>query len=247
VIERAFEAVLFDLDDTLHDDTRTYREATRAVAATVARERGVDATALCDAYVEQAETFWAGLDERHLGMDLAALRARMWSGALATVGIRDAALAERSAIDYNRHRTGGLQLFPGVLSLLERLRAAGRRLALLTNGFAETHREKIALLRLERAFDAVLIADEVGMIKPDPRMFLRACEQVGSAPHASVMVGDRYDRDISGAAEAGLATIWVNPAGLGVPAGARQPDAIVPSFAGVERALARTLAPTGSR
>jgi HAD superfamily hydrolase (TIGR01549 family) len=196
---------------------------------------------LYDAYNRIAEGFWTELTPEQLGIPLSGLRAKFWGQALSEVRIADEALAQRAATDYNRYRAEGLRLFPGVLPLLEGLRKAGRRTALITNGFAETHREKIALLRLERAFDAVILADEVGMVKPDPRIFVHACELVDASPDHSVMVGDRYDRDIAGAAEAGLATIWLNLHGAPVPAGNRMPDAVVPSFDAVCDLLSASL------
>jgi len=57
------------------------------------------------------------------------------------------------------------------------------------------------------------------------------------APEAAAMVGDRYERDVSGAAEAGLLTIWLNARGETVPAGKPAPDATVAGFAEVEGAL----------
>ena len=137
---------------------------------------------------------------------------------------------------YGTYRDGLLRPFPGAVDLLARLRAAGRKTALITNGFAETHREKVALLGLEGSFDTVVFADQAGLIKPDPRIFLHACEQIGVAPSDGVMVGDRYERDVRGAAEAGLATVWLNPAGDPVPAGGPEPDAIVASFDEVAKA-----------
>jgi putative hydrolase of the HAD superfamily len=242
VIDRRYEAVLFDLDDTLHDDTAAYRAAARRVAETLAAERGIDAHALRDAYVREAEDFWARLDVTQLQTSLAGLRAQMWGRALADVGIHEPLLAQRAAVDYNRFRAEELALFPEALPLLRALRAAGCKTALITNGFSETHREKIVLLRLEDAFDAVLIADEVGMVKPDPNIFLHACELVGAAPAASLMVGDRYERDIRGAQNAGLATLWVNPRGERLPAGEPAPDATVATFEEAAALLARSLA-----
>jgi len=242
VIVRAFEGVLFDLDDTLHDDTTTYRSAASRVAQRIAAEYGVSATALLTAYTKFAEAFWGALGDEHLNLSLKGVRERMWADTLASVGIDGRnGLAERAAAEYNRFRGEGLQLYPGVLPLLHDLRASGRRIGLITNGFAETHREKIASLQLERAFDAVVLADEVGMVKPDPRIFLYACELVGTLPASTVMVGDRYDRDIAGALEAGLATIWLNPSNEPVPAGAASPDVVVRSFEGVAEALRRSL------
>ena len=230
-------AVLFDLDDTLHDDTLAYRRAARRVASDVAREHGVDAEALLAAYVELAESFWKNLSSEHLGVRLAGLRAQMWAGALAAVGLEDIALAERCGTAYNDYRKGYLQLWPGALELLAALRAAGHKIGLITNGFSETHREKLALLKLEDAFDEIFIADEVGMLKPDPRLFELACARLGAEPAASAMVGDRYERDIRGAHALGLFTVWVNVHGERVPAGGPVPDAIVNAIAEVEGVL----------
>ncbi len=48
------------------------------------------------------------------------------------------------------------------------------------------------------------------MVKPDPLLFAHACRTLGGAPAHGAMVGDRYDRDIRGALDAGLYTIWLN-------------------------------------
>jgi putative hydrolase of the HAD superfamily len=228
---------LFDLDDTLHDDTATYRRAAERVAQDVAAERGVDAAVLLAAYIAQAESFWKNLTADNLNTPLVGVRAAMWRAALGAAGIDDAALAERCGVAYNRYRKDHLQIWPGALELLASLRARGLKLALVTNGFAETHREKIVLLQLEDAFDEVFIADEVGMLKPDPRLFALACERLGVAPVAAAMVGDRYERDIRGAHDVGLFTVWLNVRDETVPSGAPQPDAIVTTIGEVEAVL----------
>jgi putative hydrolase of the HAD superfamily len=231
--------VLFDLDDTLHDDTLAYRRAAQRVANDVAAHRTVDPQALLAAYVERAEAFWKNLSASHLSASLTGIRAKLWAGALAAVGIEDAALAERCGVSYNQYRNGYLELWPGVMDLLQGLRACGRKIGLITNGFAETHREKLALLNLENAFDEVFIADEVGMLKPDPRLFALACERLRAQPAASAMVGDRYERDIRGAHAMGLFTVWVNVRDEHVPENGPWPDATVRTIGEVEGVLLR--------
>ncbi len=230
-------AILFDLDDTLHDDTATYRRAAELVSRDVAAETGVDGAALFAAYVKQAEAFWINLAPEHLGTPLVGLRARMWLAALRDIGVDAPELAERCGVSYNRYRREHLKLWPGALELLIALRERGLKLGLVTNGFAETHREKLVLLNLEDAFDEVFIADEVGMIKPDPRLFRLACARLGATPATTAMVGDRYERDVRGAHEVGLYTVWLNVRDETVPAGGPLPDAIVASIDKVEAAL----------
>jgi putative hydrolase of the HAD superfamily len=240
---RDVEVVLFDLDDTLHDDTYAYQSAAEEVAREVAAEHGIDALALKAAYVAEAEGFWMRLTADDLKVRLASIRASMWQAALASVGAGDdPALAQRSAERYNAYRSKYYALFPGATDLLRSLRARGKKLGLVTNGLSETHREKIALLRLGEFFDAVFLSDEVGMVKPDPLLFAHACRTLGSSPARSAMVGDRYDRDISGALEAGLFTVWLNVRNETLPAGVKPPDATCGTIAEVGRIL---LPPTG--
>jgi putative hydrolase of the HAD superfamily len=231
------KAVLFDLDDTLHDDTLTYRRAAQAVANDVAAERGIAADPLMCAYVAEADRFWQGLTPSAFDKPLVSLRVTMWRAALEAVGIDDEVLAVRCGADYNRYRRAFLELWPGALDLLGRLRARGLKLAMITNGMAETHRDKIAILNLEEAFDEIFIADEVGMVKPDVRLFALAAERLGVAPAECAMVGDRLERDVRGARDAGMFAVWMNVRDETIPPGGPQPDATVRSILDVEGAL----------
>ena len=232
---RELRAVLFDLDDTLHDDTRAFQNAADEVAREVAAEHGIDALRLKDAYIAEAEGFWKRLTAEQvqdvLVNSVSSLRSRLWASALTSVGLDDRRIAESSAVNYNLYRKKYFALFPGALDLLKALRRAGMKLGLLTNGISETHREKIALLEISELFDAIFLADETGMVKPDPRLFAHACERLGAQPRRTAMVGDRYERDVAGALEAGLYTIWLNLRAEPLPPGARPPDVVVGTIA----------------
>ncbi len=235
---RRIEIVLFDLDDTLHDDTYAYHSAAEEVAREVAAEHGIDALALKDAYIAEAEGFWHRLSADDLKVKLASIRASMWQTALESVGAGgDPELAHRSAERYNAYRVKYFTLFPGAIDLLRALRERDMKLGIVTNGLSETHREKIALLQLSEYFDAIFLSDEVGMVKPDPLLFAHACRTLGGAPAHSAMVGDRYDRDIRGALEAGLYAIWLNVRNENLPLGAQPPDATCSSIAEAGRIL----------
>lgn len=238
-MSRHIDVVLFDLDDTLHDDTAAFESAAEEVAREVAAEHGVDALALKDAYVSEAHGFWHRLTPEQLKVRLSSVREQLWQLALARVGVDEIGLAQRSAGRYNEYRKKYFNVFPGAIALLRELKARGMKLGILTNGFSETHREKIALLQLGEYFDAVFIADEVGMLKPDPLLFAHACTAMGSSPSRAAMVGDRYNRDISGALEAGMVAIWLKVREEEIPPGAPQPTATVTSLSEILPALER--------
>jgi HAD superfamily hydrolase (TIGR01549 family) len=238
VTRRSLDLVLFDLDDTLHDDTYAYHNAAEEVAREVAAEHGIDALALKAAYIAEAEGFWHRLSADDLKAKLASIRASMWQSALERVGAGgDPDLALRSAERYNAYRVKYFTLFPGAIDLLRALRDRGVKLGIVTNGLSETHREKIALLQISEYFDAIFLSDEVGMVKPDPLLFAHACRTLGGAPAHGAMVGDRYERDIRGAHDAGLFTVWLNVRHENLPPGADPPDATCSTIAEAGRIL----------
>lgn len=203
------QAVLFDLDDTLHDDTLTFTRAARDVASAIADVVNIEPGRLAHAFITELESFW----QRFKVTDLRPgenVRARMWAQTFARFYIFDDLLAERCAREFEAARKQYYELFPVVEGLLAELRSRRLKLGLLTNGLITTHREKIALLELEALVDAVFLSDEIGISKPDARAFGHACDQLGVSAHATIMVGDRFDKDIAGALDAGLHALWIN-------------------------------------
>ncbi|HKT30623.1 HAD family hydrolase [Dyella sp.] len=100
-----------------------------------------------------------------------------------------------------------VELYPDALPALERLRAA-LPVASLTNGNADLER-----IGLHLHFAHRICARDVGVAKPDARIFLAAAEKLGIAPENILHVGDDPELDVVGAREAGMRTAWINRAG----------------------------------
>lgn len=100
----------------------------------------------------------------------------------------------------------------GTREALERLRERGYRLAVLSNadGRVEGLLEEVGL---RPYFEFVLDSHEVGVEKPDPRIFRLALERLGLAPEEVLYVGDLYPVDVLGARRAGLRALLVDPLG----------------------------------
>jgi putative hydrolase of the HAD superfamily len=108
----------------------------------------------------------------------------------------------------------------GAREALEGLRAAGYRLAVVSNtmrtpGFAL--RQLLAHHGLLRCFDHATFSDEVGVRKPDPAIFHLALRAVGGEPETSVHVGDDPVLDVFGAHAAGMLAIQVTRSGWPAP------------------------------
>ncbi|GGA10839.1 HAD family hydrolase [Dyella caseinilytica] len=117
-----------------------------------------------------------------------------------------------------------VELYPDALPALERLRAQWP-VASLTNGNADLER-----IGLHLHFAHQIAARDIGLAKPDARIFLAAAERLGVAPENILHVGDDPELDVVGAREAGLRTAWINrdghpwPGALGAAPDLNLPD-----------------------
>jgi HAD superfamily hydrolase (TIGR01509 family) len=181
---------IFDLDNTLIDRSASFRRWAERFAA--ARSLGPeDVSWLVGADQD-------GFAERNAFMTAVKERCRLPDA------VGDLLAGYRAEI------VAAVELDPGIPPALDALRSAGWRIAIATNGGAAQQAAKIRQAGLTAYVDAVAISEEVGAKKPDRRMFEAAAERCGAALGGGVwMVGDCPDRDVAGAQQAGLRTIWM--------------------------------------
>ena len=120
--------------------------------------------------------------------------------------VRDTLLA----LHRERHLWGGVD--PATGAALDRLLAAGFRLAVVSNSDGRAEEGLIAAGLRER-FELVVDSQLVGFEKPDPRIFEWALERMGLPPTEALYVGDLYEVDVVGARRAGMDVILLDPAG----------------------------------
>ncbi len=89
---------------------------------------------------------------------------------------------------------------PGLASLSRRYMVGS-----ISNGFAD-----LAAIGIDRYFQTSIAAHQFGSAKPNPEIFLAACDALAIAPHEAVYVGDDPLLDIQGAQNAGLQAVWMN-------------------------------------
>ena len=104
-------------------------------------------------------------------------------------------------------------LIPGASELVQTLKRRGYTLALVADGYPDTYRNVLTQHALYDCFDVFAISEELGVCKPDARMFTYALDQLGVAPEAyarTVMVGNHLERDIKGANALGMISVWLD-------------------------------------
>lgn len=225
--------VAFDADDTLWDFTTAMRGGLdRAVeVATAARadlRDRLEAGAM--------EQRWIEVYEHHKvsprrGERLGDLRGRSIASTLADHGAPDELLAEQMTNAYFAYRHGEVQLHEDAVDLFDLL-GGQFVLGLVTNGTTDPEASPLA-----GRFDFRLAADEVGIAKPDRRMFLMAAAAAGCHPAELAYVGDDPENDVAAPQAAGCRGIWLNRTGATLPPGIA-PDAVITTLSELPDVLA---------
>jgi HAD superfamily hydrolase (TIGR01509 family) len=109
-------------------------------------------------------------------------------------------------------------------ALLEGLRRR-HRLAVVSNfDYTPTARFVLERAGVVDLFDTIVVSDAVGWRKPAPAIFTHALEALGVPARRALFVGDRVDLDVAGAQGSGMRAAWINRAGEALPEGARPPE-----------------------
>ncbi|WP_339490386.1 HAD-IA family hydrolase [Pseudomonas rhizophila] len=201
------ELITFDLDDTLWDTAPVI-----ASAEAVLRQWLTDNAAnLGSVPVEHLFTIREQVlrEEPGLKHRISALRRRVLFRALQDAGYDQWQASELAddAFETFLHARHQLEIFPEVQPTLEIL-ANHFALGVVTNGNADVRR-----LGLADYFKFALCAEDIGIAKPDARLFHEALQRGGATAQTAVHIGDHPGDDIAGAQQAGLRAIWFNPAG----------------------------------
>jgi len=93
---------------------------------------------------------------------------------------------------------------PGAPEAIERLADRDLHVGVVSDVDDAEGKRMLERFGVREHFDSITTSEEVGYTKPDPAMFETAVAKAGVAPERSLMIGDRYDHDVNGAAEAGM-------------------------------------------
>ena len=217
LLTRRPTTVLFDLDDTLFDHTATARAALHSTAAPLPFFRGADFEPFYQLYSELLEEYHAQIltgrcsyeDARRLRFQR--LLAQYWPAAT-TDEIEE--FIRVNQVNYPRLR----RPVAGALALLQALKPH-YRIGVVTNNRTEEQVEKLQFLEMTDLVDALITSEEVGVPKPNPRIFQVALERLGAQPAETVLVGDNWQADVLGALAVGIRPLWLNRLGAPRPLG----------------------------
>lgn len=207
--------VWVDLDDTLIDFTTNAHSSLVKMwnDEPVLRRYFADPEQWAERYEAHNMALWSKYNVGDITRDY--LRLQRFLMPLAEAGMPEEEaenVARRYDTLYLDYLAREKALMPGAMDLLKFLRAKEVRIGCLSNGFKEVQYRKIRTAGLEPWIDIVVLSDDIGVNKPDRRIFDYAMEQTGDTdPHHHLMIGDNPQTDIAGALGASWHAIWYHP------------------------------------
>jgi len=191
------KAVIFDLDNTLLDFIKMKHQAVRAAIRAMI-EAGLD------------------LDEDSAFDDIIRLyQDHGWENQLVfddflkeKLGYVNNKFLAAGIVAYRRNREASLLTYPNVNRTLIKLMKMGIRMAVVSDAPSREAWLRIYYLNLHHIFDLVVTYDDTGMRKPSPKPFQLALDSLAIKPEEAIMVGDWPERDVVGAQQLGIKTIY---------------------------------------
>lgn len=209
----SFEAVFFDAGETLVHPHPTFPD----LFAQILRREGheVDADTVRDRVHVVFDRFKQAADSNELWTTSPERSRRFWHDVY-TIFLRDLGISDGNGLIDRVYAEftdlANYALFEDVPPTLERLRAAGLRLGVVSN-FEEWLEQLLEELGIASFFEVQVISGIEGLEKPDPRIFRLAMERAGVAPEASVYVGDNPEFDVGPAAAVGMFPVLIDRRG----------------------------------
>ncbi len=186
-------ALVFDLDDTLYPEREFVSSGFAAVDRWLRERRQITGFA-----TEAGRLFEEGV------------RGHIFDDALDRLGVTGAGGLIPEMVDVYRRHSPGLRLFPDAEWAIRHFHRKVK-LGLITDGYAEVQRRKLASLRIELFFDSLLFTDDLGREnwKPSPNSFQKMMEALGCPAAGCVYVGDNPAKDFVAPNRLGWTTIQV--------------------------------------
>lgn len=205
-----YKNIVFDLYGTLVDiHTDEDKPEFWAKVASYYGERGAiyDPQELSNRYreliAEQAASMPAGAE-----VDLGQVFAHLYTEKFPSIHVEPQLIIDTAAA-FRQFSMEKLQLFDGVIEMMDGLKEAGKKIYLLSNAQALFTRAELQMTGLTEYFDGILLSSDAGYKKPSREFYSLLATEFGAMPHESLMVGNDDLADCHGAASVGMDSLYI--------------------------------------
>ena len=188
-------AILFDLDDTLYDETQFVMGGFKAVSSYISNNANVNQNVVYKLLLDVLEKHGRG---------------QTFDIVLKKLGLYNKNLIPKLVEVYRTHKPK-LSLYSEVRTVFSTLRKQGYKLGLITDGNVEVQRNKVEALKVKDFFDCMIFSDEYGIEKQKPSFFpyQKAIEELKVSAKEEIYIGDNPYKDFITAKKMGIYTVRI--------------------------------------
>jgi putative hydrolase of the HAD superfamily len=202
--------LFFDLDRTLWDFDKNSETALRILFADHQLHTVIPSfEAFYKVYKNRNQALWIRYSKGKMTKE--ALRYERFRSTLSKFNLTNETLTKEMGDGYVDLSPKQTHLLPYAKEVLIDLRVMGFNLHISTNGFVEVQHVKLLHAGLTPFVSNVICSEDIGYSKPNLKIFSHAMRLANTVPSKSLMIGDDYHADVSGAIKAGMHAIWYEP------------------------------------
>ncbi len=190
------EAIIFDLDETIHDRSATLRNFLVKQHRMFELSQHISEKSFIDRYMTYQQNGCVAAE-------------RVYERFSSELNLGNE-LRESLTSNYRSDFGSAAIPFPNAVEVLKNL-SEDYQLGMITNGSRETQNRKIDSLRIRGLFRSVKISGEEGVKKPEREIFLRCLSELETEPGKSIFIGDNPDDDVMAAKTVGVKILGASP------------------------------------
>lgn len=207
---KKYKHLFFDLDHTLWDFEQNSRQALTSIYYEFdLRQWQIQSPDhFIDTYHPINYQMWA--DYREGKIDAPTVKRKRFQDTLKQFGLISESVITDVENYYMQHLPNGGTLMPNVVQMLQKFHQHFD-LHIVTNGFRAITDVKLRKSKIQHFFQLILSAEEVGVLKPNAKVFHTAIHKTGATVENSLFIGDNLIADIQGAKSVGMDQVFYNP------------------------------------
>lgn len=196
--------IYFDLDDTLLNHKKAEQAGLKDVHDHFSIFDGVSLEELVHTYHNINKALWERYGRGEI--DRQFLHQKRFEDTLEALNL-DSSLYEKAGKVYMNYYRTHWEWIDGAKEAYEKIRDSYAT-GIITNGFAETQRMKLNQFGFDELARHIVISEDIGVMKPHPKIFDFATELCGCEREEILYVGDSYTSDVVGGSNAGWQVAW---------------------------------------
>lgn len=207
IVLKKIQGIIFDADNTLIDHKECEKQALQYLF-----------TKIGENYIDEYQNVFRPLD-RELWNNVALNKSKIPSEQIPEYRFK--VFFEKLHIKYDDYKNAneifkyGLEHFSGLTpnakEILEYLSSKDYKLYVISDGLTKLQKSRIVNCKIDYYFTDIIVSEEVGASKPNPIIFNTLLKRNNLNSKDVIMVGDSLEKDIQGAKNANIRTIWYNP------------------------------------